>query len=72
MEQVDQSNNNLKEVEKTPQAENLFEVLIQSPLKQQNIINLLQFQWQGVAKNLISKKKKSLDKPAQVSPKAVL
>ena len=32
-----QSNNNLKGVEKTSQAENLFEVLFQSPLKQQNI-----------------------------------
>ena len=52
-----QSNNNLKGVEKTPQAENLFEVLFQSPLKQQNIINLPQFQWQGVVENATGEKK---------------
>ena len=52
-----QSNDNLKGVEKTAQAENLFEVLFQSPLKQQNVINLLQFQWQGVVENVTSEKK---------------
>ena len=65
-----QSNDNLKGAEKTPQAENLFEVLFQSPLKQQNIINLPQFQWQGVVENATGEK--SLDEQAQVSPEAVL
>ena len=44
-------------MEKTPQAEKLFEVLFQSPLKQQHIINLPQFQWQGVVENATSEEK---------------
>ena len=47
-------------MEKTPQEENLFEVL-----------NLPQFQWQGVVENA-SSEKKTLDEQAQVSPEAVL
>ena len=61
-----QSNDNLKGAEKTPQAENLFKVLFQSSRKQQNIINLPQFQWQLVVKNA-TKERKSLDEEAQVS-----
>ena len=44
-------------MEKTPQAENLFEVLFQSPLKQQNIMNLPQFQWQGAVEKTTGEKK---------------
>ena len=44
-------------MEKTPQAENLFEVLFQSPLKQQNIINLPKFQGHGIVESATSDKK---------------
>ena len=58
------------EWKKTTQAENLFEALFQSPLNQQHIINLSQFQWQGIVKNATGKK--SFEEKAQVSPKEVL
>ena len=44
-------------MEKTLQAENLSEVLFQSPLEQQNITNLPKFQWQGIVESATGEKK---------------